>query len=342
MDIIEGKTILITGASGTIGNQLISYLHNCTKRPKKIIGLDNNENNVFFQSIGGETASCDLRLCDIRNFDELAEHFKNVDIVFHAAALKHVIVCEKSPEQAVLTNIIGIQNVIRASNLNGVERVIFTSSDKAVNPTNVMGASKLMGERLISAANTSSKKTKFSSVRFGNVLGSNGSVVPIFFKQIMEGMPITITHPQMTRFVMSKLEAAKLVVKAAALMHGGEVFITKMPVINIETLADAMIEELSEMHSIDISSLSKKYIGEKAGEKMYEELMNTEEIRRSWELEDYFVILPAFEAKNGLKRFEYTNLSTKTVKKPYNSSNETPKSKQEVKDYLRMINLFSS
>ncbi len=208
-------------------------------------------------------------MADLRDGEKLSRSMQGVDVVFHAAALKHVILCERSPFEAVQTNIHGVQNVILAARKNNVERVIFTSSDKAVNPTNVMGTSKLMGERLMTAANSNARgeKTIFASTRFGNVLGSSGSVIPIFRKQIQKGGPVTITHPKMSRFIMTIEESVRLVIDSATVAKGGEVFITKMPVINIQDLAEVMLEELAPTYGYKAEDIELTEIGTKPGEK---------------------------------------------------------------------------
>ena len=206
-----GKRIAVTGASGTVGSELIRQLLTCSDfAPEEVIGLDNDESNLFFlEQSFLEDERAHFFLLDIRDLEGLNHRLQDVDIVFHTAAFKHVILCERSPAQAVQTNIIGIQNVITASIANNVHKTIFTSSDKAVNPTSVMGTSKLMGERLMTAANSSHRDwgTVFTSTRFGNVLGSSGSVIPIFKKQIAAGGPVTLTDARMTRFVMSLKES---------------------------------------------------------------------------------------------------------------------------------------
>ena len=230
---LSKKRILVTGACGTVGRELIRQLLEAYK-VKELVGLDNNESELF--SIEQEFADYDQAsffLADIRDRDRLCDKMNGIDFVFHTAAFKHVLLCERSPFEAVQTNIHGVQNVIYAAIENKVERVIFTSSDKAVNPTNVMGTSKLMGERLITAANSNLRTAGpvFTSTRFGNVLGSRGSVIPIFSDQIRRGGPVTVTDPEMTRFIMSIEEAVHLILNAGELSRGGEVLVTKMPAI---------------------------------------------------------------------------------------------------------------
>jgi FlaA1/EpsC-like NDP-sugar epimerase len=267
---------------------------------------------------------------------------KGVDVVFHTAAFKHVILCERSPLEAVQTNILGVQNVVSAACECDIGRVIFTSSDKAVNPTNVMGTSKLMGERLMTAANSNVRGTGpiFASTRFGNVLGSRGSVIPIFREQIRRGGPVTLTHQEMTRFIMSIREAVRLVIDSASLACGGDVFITKMPAIRIADLAEVMIEELAPLYGHDREDIAIGTIGTKPGEKMYEELMNLEETRRVWELDRYFVVLPAFKSLYRDINYDYAAVVSKTVENPYHSGNEEPLTKAQLREFLIRNNLL--
>ena len=228
----QDKRILITGICGTVGSELLRQLLRYS--PKEIIGLDNNETELFFLDQNyQQNGNVHIYLGDVRDRDKLTNMMRGVDIVLHAAALKHVILCEKAPNDAVQTNILGVQNVIHAAVVNQVARVLFTSSDKAVNPTNVMGTSKLMGERLMTAANAFRQKNGpiFASTRFGNVMGSRGSVVPLFKQQISQGGPVTLTDPRMTRFIMTLQEAVRLVIDSTCLARGGEVFVTKMRIV---------------------------------------------------------------------------------------------------------------
>ncbi|MEX2650475.1 MAG: SDR family NAD(P)-dependent oxidoreductase, partial [Alphaproteobacteria bacterium] len=241
-----GKVVFITGACGTVGRALVRLIESLGAA--EIIGIDNNESELFFlRERWGGNGRVRLYAGDVRDRDTLMERMDGAHVAIHAAAYKHVILSEESPRSAVQINVLGTSNVIEAALACGVERVLFTSSDKAVNPTNVMGTTKLMGERLITAANANRRGATpiLASVRFGNVLGSRGSVIPIFRRQIAAGGPVTLTDARMTRFVMAVEHAARLVVDATQLMRGGEVFVTKMPTIRIADLAHVMVEQLA-------------------------------------------------------------------------------------------------
>jgi FlaA1/EpsC-like NDP-sugar epimerase len=340
----QNKRILVTGACGTIGSELVGQLLGDGKyEPAEVIGLDNNESALFFlDQLYLKDERAHFYLADMRDLQELRSKMKGIDIVFHAAAFKHVILCERSPEQAVSTNILGVQNIIAAAWDSGVEKIIFTSSDKAVNPTNVMGTSKLMGERLMTAANSTKRGYGpiFASTRFGNVLGSSGSVIPIFHNQIAAGGPVTLTHPNMTRFVMNIKEAVRLVIDSADLARGGEVFITKMPVVRIADLARAMIEELALIYGHDPGRIEIKEIGVKPGEKLYEELMSQEETRRALELPLYFSVLPAFRGIYHDIAYDYQEIVSEHIDDPYVSAEQTPMTVSEIRSFLRENNLL--
>ncbi len=337
-DLLKNKRILITGACGTVGSELFRILLTDGQyHPSEVIGVDNSESRLFFMD---QTYLNDSRsrfvLADVRDIEKIKRVMNGIDMVFHAAALKHVVMCERSPFEAVQTNIHGVQNIIKAAIENHVSKVIFTSSDKAVNPTNVMGTSKLMGERLVTAANSNNftGNTIFASTRFGNVLGSSGSVIPIFQKQIEKGGPVTLTDSGMTRFVMNIEAAARLVIDSAAIARGGEVFITKMPVIRISDLARVMIDELAPVYGHDPGDVRIVEIGVKPGEKLYEELMSIEETRRAVELAQYFSVLPAFRGLYQDIAYDYVDLMTETVTDPYISEQETPLDREQLKSFL--------
>jgi FlaA1/EpsC-like NDP-sugar epimerase len=341
-DFYKKKRVLVTGACGTVGRELVRQLLQ-NYEPEELIAIDNNESEIFFleQAFQNKTQAR-FYLADIRDASKISRKMKDIDIVFHVAAFKHVILCERSPFEAVQTNILGVQNIIQAAIENKVKRVIFTSSDKAVNPTNVMGTSKLMGERLMTAANSNMRNndTILASTRFGNVLGSRGSVIPIFREQIKKGGPVTLTDPAMTRFIMSISHAVRLVIDSAQLANGGEVFVTKMPVIKIKELAAVMIHELAENYEHRPEKIEINVIGTKPGEKMHEELMSHEETRRALELVQYFVIRPAFNCIYHDVAYDYPDILHKEVTNPYHSGNEKPLSKKKLTAFLKENRLF--
>ena len=241
-DFYKGKKVLVTGGSGSIGQKIVKELLNHDVDVVRV--LDNNETALFDLEQDLNSSKIRTLVGDIRDYRRLERAFKDIDIIFHAAAYKHVPLCEYNPLDAVKTNVIGTQNIIDAAITCGVDKVILISTDKAVNPVNVMGATKLLAERLMISSNVYSGRggTKFSCVRFGNVLNSRGSVIPVFKKQISNGGPVTITDERMTRFIMHIHEAAKLILTAGGLSDGGEIFILKMPSVTVPDLAEAMIE----------------------------------------------------------------------------------------------------
>lgn len=267
---ITGKTILVTGGGGSIGSELSRQLSKYN--PKKLINIDVNENSLYLLELEIKRAYKEIDLvseiCSIRDREKLDYLFSfyKPDIVFHAAAHKHVPLMEHSPEEAIKNNIFGTRNLVDVADKYKVDRFVMISTDKAVNPTNIMGASKRVCELIVEKKNEESS-TKFMAVRFGNVLGSNGSVIPIFKKLLEEGRNLTVTHKDMTRYFMTIPEAAQLVIEAGTLGKGGEVFILDMgEPVKIMDLAKNRIRFSNSKVGIDI-------VGLRPGEKLYEELL---------------------------------------------------------------------
>lgn len=329
------KKVLITGAAGTVGRELVKQLSFMSATELRLV--DNNESEMFFLMEAYKNSNVFCFLGDVRDSEKMHKLSEGIDIVIHAAAFKHVVLSEYNPFDVVQTNIIGVDNVIKAARASGVKHVLFTSSDKAVNPTNVMGTSKLMGERLITAANSlkSDTSTVLSSTRFGNVIGSRGSVVPLFMNQIKNGGPVTITDNRMTRFIMTVEESARLVLKSVVISRGGEVFVTKMPVVRIPDLAHAMIDLLTPNYGLNPSEIKTEEIGAKPGEKLYEELMSEEETHRALELKDMFVVTPAFKSIYHSITYEYPDTVSDNIGKSYISATEKPMDNESIKNYLR-------
>jgi FlaA1/EpsC-like NDP-sugar epimerase len=292
---LEGKVVLITGGGGSIGSEL--YRQIILYKPKQLVILDNYENNIY--EIENELLYMYAKLnviaviANIREKDRLEEIFDQYrpDVVFHAAAHKHVPLMELNPGEAIKNNVFGTLNLVECSEKFDVKKFVLISTDKAVNPTSVMGATKRVAELIIQAFNKSSK-TEFAAVRFGNVLGSNGSVIPLFKKQIERGGPVTITHPDVTRYFMTIPEAAHLVIQAGAMAKGGEIFVLDMgKPIKIYDLAKKLIELSGLQPGIDIKI---QFNGLRPGEKMFEELILEDEGLQTTQKNKIFITKPIF------------------------------------------------
>lgn len=284
MDMISNeltnKTILVTGAGGSIGSEICRQV--CNFYPERIILLGHGENSIYLinrelRNRFGKNVDIVPIIADVQNrarMFEIMETYKPY-AVYHAAAHKHVPLMEDNPEEAVRNNILGTKNTAEAAKNAEVKKFVMISTDKAVNPPNVMGASKRIAEMIIQSLNDETHRTNFVAVRFGNVLGSRGSVIPLFKSQIEEGGPVTVTHPEMTRYFMTIPEASRLVLQAGALAEGGEVFVLDMrEPVKIVDLARNLIK-LSGKKEDDIRIT---YTGIRPGEKMFEELMNKDEV----------------------------------------------------------------
>lgn len=288
MNIFEGKDILVTGGCGSIGSEIVRQLITCA--PKRVRVLDNDESGHWRLSQEMDSPLIRNLVGDIRDRARVDRAMEGVDFVFHAAALKHVPLCEYNPYEAVHTNVIGTQNVVDSAINMGVQKFIGISTDKAVNPINTMGATKLLSERLIVNAPVGFSDIQVSCVRFGNVLGSVGSVIPMFKQQIAKGGPVTVTTPDMTRFFMTIPQAVRLVLQAAERMVGHEVFVLKMDVARIMDIAEVMIETFAPQYGFKPTDIAIEFIGKRAGEKTHEYLFTEDEAPNIVIMEDMFVI----------------------------------------------------
>jgi UDP-N-acetylglucosamine 4,6-dehydratase (inverting) len=282
-EVLDGKSILITGGTGSFGRAFVRAILD-KGRPRKVIVLSRDEQKHHAMQSEFQDARIRYFVGDVRDADRMHLAFRSVDIVIHAAGMKHVHLCEYNPIEAIATNITGTVNVIRAALDQGVQKVVGVSTDKAVAPVNLYGASKLCLEKLLVAANSYSGdlSTRFSVVRYGNVMGSAGSVIPLFLRQRTQGK-LTITDPRMTRFWIDMNGAIELVMQALNLMQGGEIFIPKLPAASVGVLADTLAP-----------GVPREVIGIRPGEKLHESLLAAEECRRTKDIGPLLVIEPEY------------------------------------------------
>ena len=339
--MFTGKKILIIGGTGTVGKTLFYSLLKKNPEVIRLFSRDEHKQFIMENELGiiesddsgheiPSTANTRFFIGDVRDKERVQRAMEGIDIVFNVAAMKHVPACEYNPFEAVKTNVLGVQNVIEAALKNEVKTVVYTSTDKAASPTNTMGATKLLAERLMSAAQFSrgTSRTKFVSVRFGNILMSRGSVLPLFVAQAKRKAALTLTEPEMTRFVMSKERGVELILKAATESLGGEIFVLKMPVVRMGDVAKSVMEYF------DYDLL--KVIGKRPGEKMYEELMTEEESMRALELEDMFAVLPFFGERDDYTD-HYKDKAQPATIGIYSSENEPILNYDQVKDIVWII-----
>ncbi|KYH34827.1 UDP-N-acetylglucosamine 4,6-dehydratase (inverting) [Clostridium tepidiprofundi DSM 19306] len=330
MGYYTDKKILVIGGTGTIGQGLVKELVKQKPNVIRIFSRDEYKQYIMEQELD-HVSEFRYLIGDVRDYDRVNRAMNDIDIVFNLAAMKHVPSCEYNPTEAIKTNIQGMENVIKAALNNNVEAVIFTSSDKAINPPNTYGATKLLAEKLVQAANFSKGncRTKFVAVRFGNVMGSRGSVIPLFKKQIEEYRKVTITDKEMTRFMMTLSQAVKLIIDVGEKSVGGEVFILKMPVIKLQHLAEVIIEETCNKLDLKKEEIDIKTIGLRAGERRFEELMTVQESELAFDLGNMYAVLPSYSYTNELYSEE------KRVKVgSYNSNDINPISKESVRELL--------
>jgi len=308
----KGKKILVTGGTGSVGtgivNQLLKY------KPNNIRILSNDENSIFeMRQRFPNQSNLTLMVGDVRDIDRIKFAIRDIDIVFHAAAMKHIDICEQNPFDAVKTNVIGTSNVIEAALLENVSKFIFISTDKATSPSSTLGASKLLAERITQDAGSyrGLGKTTFAIVRFGNVLGSRGSVFQIFRDQLKHGKSLSITNPKMTRFVMSISDAASLILKVTSIAKDGEIFILKMPSVNIHELGKTMVEiyksqnPKSKIAPIKISKARDK-------ERMHEFLITPTEMPYCYDIGTMYRISKE-ETRKKVSTKEFSSETTKRI-----------------------------
>lgn len=324
--LFSGKKILVTGGTGSFGHQIVDRLMKENPAEIRIFSRDEKKQyDMQFEYRGNNK----LRFIvgDVRNKESLINAMRGADIVFHAAALKQVPSCEYNPFEAVKTNTSGAQNVIESALFHNVEKVIAISTDKAVEPVNVMGMTKAIQERLITSANVhrDGKRTIFACVRYGNVLGSRGSVIPVFRNQIDSGQDLTLTDKAMTRFILTLDNAIDLVFKSVEYALGGEIFVLKIPAHTVTELAEVMIEASGKKLKIIETGI-------RPGEKIHETLVSPTESIRTIEKENLYIILPQVEIKEIEKK--YKNYHNKNL---YRFSSDTAErlTKPQIKAMLK-------
>lgn len=290
----KNKVVLVTGGTGSIGSEIVKQLLKLQPKQVRVLSRNDSRQHQLFETLG-HPENVRMFIGDIRDKDRLDLAFQNVDIIFHAAALKHVPLCEYNPFETVKTNIIGSQNVIETALRHGVKKIVAISTDKAADPANIMGISKLMMEKLFINTNLfTDNKMLLSCVRFGNVAWADGSVLPAWDQQVKKTNTMRLTDGEMTRFMMSIKQAVALVLKAAELTQGGEVFILKMPSVKIKDLAKMF---LKKYHSDKKVSLT--VVGNRPGDKVHESLINSEEKRgQIYANQEMLVVVPLLNTYN--------------------------------------------
>ena len=312
--MFKNRTLLISGGTGSFGNAVLQRFFDTDLKEIRIFSRDEKKQDDMRKKYKSDRIK--FYIGDVRDYQSVLSAVRGVDYVFHAAALKQVPSCEFYPLEAVKTNVLGTENVLEAAIQAGVNRVVCLSTDKAVYPINAMGISKAMMEKVVVAKSRSSRDTVICATRYGNVMASRGSVIPLFVKQIRTGHPISITDPVMTRFMMSLDDAVNLVLFAFKNGRSGEIFVQKSPAATIETLAKAITGLLGvPNHKIDI-------IGTRHGEKLFESLLSREEVVAAKDLGDYYCVPPDLRDLNYSKYFDQGELKISDAVE-YTSHNTT-------------------
>lgn len=331
--MFRDKILLITGGTGSFGNAVLRRFLNTDIKEIRVFSRDEKKQEDMRISLGNSKVK--FYIGNVRDYNSLLDAMEGVDYVFQAAALKQVPSCEFYPLEAVKTNVLGTENVLNAAVAKGVDRVIALSTDKAVYPINAMGMSKAMMEKIVVAKSrfVDPNKTRLCLTRYGNVMASRGSVIPLFIKQIKEGSPLTITDPNMTRFLMSLDDAVDLVLYAFEHGQQGDTFVQKAPASTIADLAQALVELFNKNNEI-------KVIGTRHGEKLYESLLTREEMAHAEDLGGYYRI-PADNRDLNYNKFFVEGEQELSLAQDYNSHNTTRLNVEQVKakllglDYIR-------
>ncbi|MEY8426289.1 polysaccharide biosynthesis protein [Lachnospiraceae bacterium 46-15] len=325
-DIFAGKTLLITGGTGSFGNAVLKRFLNTEIKEIRIFSRDEKKQDDMRRFYNNSKIK--YYIGDVRQLRSVQEAMRGVDYVFHAAALKQVPSCEFFPMEAVKTNIMGTDNVLTAAIAEGVKKVVCLSTDKAAYPINAMGISKAMMERVFVAKSRTTDKTVICGTRYGNVMCSRGSVIPLFIEQLKAGKPLTITEPNMTRFLMSLEEAVDLVLFAFKNGQAGDIMVQKAPACTIDTLAHA-VSDIFAGGKADIH-----YIGIRHGEKMYETLLTREEYIHAEDMGQFFRVPADNRELNYEQYFEKGKVDVRELKE-FNSSNTQILDREQVKERLR-------
>jgi len=338
-DYFQDKVILVCGGTGTIGSEIVNQL--LKWNPKTIRIFSNSENELWNANIrlkdSAEKLKLRFLLGDIRDYERVLRAVKGVDYIFNAAAIKHVSFSEYNPLEAVNVNIHGLENIIEGAFAHNVKKIVHISTDKAVSPSSVMGATKMLGERLCISRDYAKgpHQTTISCVRFGNVLGSRGSIIPLIKNQIKNNDFVTLTDEKMRRFFMSITDAVNLVLKAMTMAQGGEIFVLKMPVMNIQDLLEVLIEQFAPKFGKEPSDIKIKRIGSRIGEKLDEDLISMIEFNNCYENDDMFIIFPKEDGVyNHLKTKDLSHYRKVESSKKYFDSKEKVISKEEIKKIL--------
>ncbi|MBF0414778.1 MAG: polysaccharide biosynthesis protein [Magnetococcales bacterium] len=328
-----GKTLLITGGTGSFGNAVLRRFLDSDLREIRILSRDEKKQDDMRKKYNNSKLK--FYIGDVRDYQSVLNAVRGVDFIFHAAALKQVPSCEFHPLEAVKTNVLGTENVLESAISCGVKRVVCLSTDKAVYPINAMGISKAMMEKVIVAKSRSSSVTVICATRYGNVMASRGSVIPLFVDQIRAGKPITITDPNMTRFMMTLDDAVNLVIYAFEHGKPGEIFVQKAPAATIETLAYALTGLL------DVPQHEIRIIGTRHGEKLFEALLSREEMVAAEDLGEYFRVPPDLRDLNYGKFVEQGETKI-TEAVDYNSHNTTRLDKAEMQTLLMKLRFIQA